>query len=387
MKNLNEASAFSKLSPYEIYQQWEEIPIHKGFIVDDLLTLPLGDWQRSGGRAAFVNQDGAGGMCDAVVEEIPPGGELKPQRHMYEKAVFILQGHGATTIWNEGGKKHTLEWQKGSLFSTPLNTWHQHFNAGAAQARYLAIRWGSVKHKLDDKYSRLDQDRATGGDRVPVIFAPAGDPVETGLVRSIASSGNNMTGVSTLSLELTGKRLEMLTKIAPRVKRVAILYNPEYSFSVTVARLAREAGQKLGLTIRDVEGRTEAAMVAAVERLDRREVDALFALPDIMVNNLVKPLAEIARAKRLPYIVHIRSLAEQGPLASYGINTYAIGRQSARLADKIFNGTRPSDIPIETPQKLELIRSTEEEKRSQLKRLRDFQIRTSDPWVQKWEYE
>ena len=68
--NLNEASAYSAKSPYEIYQEWEGIPVHKGFIVPDLLALELGDWQRSGGKAAFVNQDGAGGMCDTVVEEI-----------------------------------------------------------------------------------------------------------------------------------------------------------------------------------------------------------------------------------------------------------------------------------------------------------------------------
>ena len=62
MKNLNEASAYSQQSPYEIYQEWEEIPVHKGFIVEDLLALKLGDWRRSGGKAAFVNQDGAGGV-------------------------------------------------------------------------------------------------------------------------------------------------------------------------------------------------------------------------------------------------------------------------------------------------------------------------------------
>lgn len=233
-------------------------------------------------------------------------------------------------------------------------------NARMDRARLKAFAEEFVRERVDLIFTAthigaLAAKEATGSMRIPVLFAPAGDPVETGLVQSIASSGNNMTGVSTLSLELTGKRLEMLTRIVPGVKRVAILYNPEYAFSVTVARLAQEAGERLGLTIRAVEGRSEAAMLAAVERLDRREVDALFALPDIMVNNLVKELALLARAKRLPYMVHIRSLAGQGPLASYGINTYAIGRQAARLADKIFNGARPSDIPIETPQKLELI--------------------------------
>ena len=152
--NLNEASAYSVKSPYEIYQEWEGIPAHKGFIVPDLLALELGDWQRSGGKAAFVNQDGAGGMCDTVVEEIAAGGQLKPQRHMFEKAVFILQGQGATTIWNEGGKKHTLEWQKGSLFSTPLNSWHQHFNAqGSEPVRLISLTDAPV---VINRYRNLD---------------------------------------------------------------------------------------------------------------------------------------------------------------------------------------------------------------------------------------
>jgi len=154
MKNLNEASAYSPKSPYEIYQEWEEIPVHKGFIVEDLLALQLSEWQRSGGKAAFVNQDGAGGMCDTIVEEIPSGGQLKPQRHMFEKAVFILSGQGATTIWNEGGKKHTLEWQRGSLFSTPLNTWHQHFNAqGSEPVRLISLTDAPV---VINRYRNLD---------------------------------------------------------------------------------------------------------------------------------------------------------------------------------------------------------------------------------------
>ena len=81
----------------------------------------------------------------------------------------------------------------------------------------------------------------------------------------------------------------------------------------------------------------------------------MFAIPYILVNNQVDALAAIARERRLPYMVHIRTLAEKGALASYGINTYQIGRQAARLADKIFNGARPSEIPIETPRKLELV--------------------------------
>ena len=168
--NLNEASAYSRKSPYDIYQEWEGIPVYKDFIIPDLLKLELGDWTRTGGKAAFANMDGAGGTCDTVIEEIAPGGQLKPVRHMYEKAIFIIEGQGATTIWNEGGKKHTLEWQKGSLFSTPLNTWHQHFNAqGSAPVRMISLTDAPV---IINRYRNLDyifnnsfifSDRYSGG--------------------------------------------------------------------------------------------------------------------------------------------------------------------------------------------------------------------------------
>jgi quercetin dioxygenase-like cupin family protein len=152
--NLNEAAAFSPKSPYEIYQEWEGIPVYKDFIIPDLLKLELGDWARTGGKAGFVNMDGSGGTCDIMIEEIAPGGQLKPIRHMYEKAIFILEGQGATTIWNEGGKKHTLEWQRGSLFSTPLNTWHQHFNAqGNAPVRMISLTDAPV---IVNRYRNLD---------------------------------------------------------------------------------------------------------------------------------------------------------------------------------------------------------------------------------------
>lgn len=197
--------------------------------------------------------------------------------------------------------------------------------------------------------------QATAAAPIPVVFGPAGDPVETGLVKSITTSGNNLTGVSTLSLELTAKRMELMRRLTPSVRRVGLLYNPEDRFSQEVARLAHQTGERLQLTMVDVHGRNADEIVAAARALRPGEVDALFAIPDVLVNNQAGPLAQIAREKRLPYFVHIRSLLEKGALASYGINTHGIGRQAARLADKIFNGAKPSDIPIETPRRLELV--------------------------------
>jgi putative ABC transport system substrate-binding protein len=161
--------------------------------------------------------------------------------------------------------------------------------------------------------------------------------------------------VSTLSLELTAKRLEMLTRLVPKTHRVAIVFNPEDRFSQDVVKQTYGAAERLGLRLVEVKGRDASEIQAALRRLHRSQADAVFAIPDVLVNNQVATLSAIARDQKLPYIVHIRSLAERGALASYGINTYEIGRQAARLADKVLNGTRPAEIPIETPRKLELV--------------------------------
>jgi len=88
----------------------------------------------------FVNLTGSGRTCGAYVCEIPPGSESKPQRYLFEQLIYVLKGRGATTVWNEGSKEQSFEWQEGSLFSPPLNAWHQHFNAqGAETARYIAL--------------------------------------------------------------------------------------------------------------------------------------------------------------------------------------------------------------------------------------------------------
>jgi len=197
--------------------------------------------------------------------------------------------------------------------------------------------------------------QATANTPIPVVFGPAGDPVETGLVKSITTSGNNLTGVSTLSLELTAKRMELLTRLVPSARKVGLLYNPDDRFSQEVARQAHQAAERLHLAVTDIHGRNADEIVAATRAVGHGQADALFAIPDVLINNQAGPLGQVAREKRLPYVVHIRSLLEKGALASYGINTQGIGRQAARLADKIFNGTKPSDIPIETPRRLELV--------------------------------
>jgi quercetin dioxygenase-like cupin family protein len=125
------------------YDRWvreqEKVPQVEGLYVDDLRTVDLAPWERKGGKGVYVNLAGQR-VADAHICEIPPGGRLNPEKHLFEEIVLVIQGRGATTVWNEGEPRLTFEWQPGSLFALPLNSWHQLYNgSGSEPVRYLAF--------------------------------------------------------------------------------------------------------------------------------------------------------------------------------------------------------------------------------------------------------
>lgn len=127
-------------SAYRKWTEAENIPVVQGHHIRDLRREPLYPWDRMGGKGVFVNHDASDRSNDCYICEIPAGGSLKPQRYLFEEMIYVLDGRGATTIWNESGKEQTFEWQEGSLFAIPLNTHHQHHNGqGHRVARFLAV--------------------------------------------------------------------------------------------------------------------------------------------------------------------------------------------------------------------------------------------------------
>lgn len=166
---LEQQTSAPRVSRVNTYAQWqanEGIPVYDTFFVQDLKTLELGAWSRTGGLGAFVNLEGAGTSNNCYVAEVPLGGSTRPMRHLYEEMVYILQGNGATTIWNDAKNKHTFEWQAGSLFAIPLNTHFQHFNTtGSEPARYVAVisapvvmnMFHSAEFVFDAPYDFLDR--------------------------------------------------------------------------------------------------------------------------------------------------------------------------------------------------------------------------------------
>jgi quercetin dioxygenase-like cupin family protein len=126
-------------SPYERFMEDEGIPIHRGIGVYDVRRLDLGPWERIGGRGAFLDLDGLEGVKGMFVVEVPPGGALNPDRHMYDEFFLVIEGRGTTEVWREGSaEKHIFEWQPGALFMAPINAWHRLVNATGRPALLLA---------------------------------------------------------------------------------------------------------------------------------------------------------------------------------------------------------------------------------------------------------
>src|SRR5215831_11939728 len=124
--------------PYDRFMEAEGVPVYRGIGVRRVQDLPLAPWKRLGGRGSYIQLFGTEGLWGLYLVEIPSAGALNVERHLYEKVVLVVEGRGTTEVWQEGqGKRHVFEWQKGSLFSIPLNAYHRLVNAASAPALLL----------------------------------------------------------------------------------------------------------------------------------------------------------------------------------------------------------------------------------------------------------
>jgi putative ABC transport system substrate-binding protein len=190
---------------------------------------------------------------------------------------------------------------------------------------------------------------------VPVVFGFSGDPVEAGLVKSLARPGGNMTGVTMLAFELVGKRLEFLKEAVPKVSRVAVLSSPAHPGEQRELSESQKTAHTVGITLLYHQVNNTTDVNAAFEATVKEHANALLAFPDPVTTAHREQIAQFAMKQRLPSLFGWGDYVEAGGLMSYGPNHNALWRRLAVYADKILKGTKPADLPVELPTKFELV--------------------------------
>ena len=189
---------------------------------------------------------------------------------------------------------------------------------------------------------------------IPIVMAAAGAPVESGLVTSLARPGGNITGLSSNSLELAGKRLQLLKEILPAVSRVAVVWNAANPYPAVVLQQTKEAAPALGIEILSFEVRGPADIAGALESVMRQRPNALITVEDPLTFNERDYIVEFTARNRLPAMYGLREFVVAGGLIAYGANLADLLRRSAGYVDKILRGAKPGDLPIQLPTTFEL---------------------------------
>ena len=189
----------------------------------------------------------------------------------------------------------------------------------------------------------------------PVVFAFSGDVVAAGLVASLAHPGGGMTGVTAMSVDLVGKRLELLKEALPAMRRVAILANPAHPGEPLELIESQAAARRLGVSVQYLPVRSLPELELAFEAMQRERAEGLLAFPDASINRYAKRIAEFSVRRRVPAISGFAEFAEAGNLMSYGPNFIQLWRRIASYVDRLLKGAKPSELPVEQPTSFELV--------------------------------
>ena len=189
---------------------------------------------------------------------------------------------------------------------------------------------------------------------IPIVMV-ASNPVGDGLVESLAHPGSNITGMSLLSPEVSGKRLELLLQASGRPSATGILYNPDDPPAVDALKETEDAAQKAGVQVTIVPARTPDDIASGFEKIAAAHAGALVILNSVLMSGQVSHNAALALQWKLPAVYPDPRFARAGGFMSYGANVNSIIKSLATYIDKIFKGAKPADLPVQQPSKFELV--------------------------------
>jgi len=244
---------------------------------------------------------------------------------------------------------------------------------GYVEGKNIIIEWRYAEGKLDRlrelaaELVRLKVDViVTGGSTttpavkeatvtIPIVMAWDNDPVGSGFVASLARPGGNITGLSTLAPELSGKQLELLKEIVPRLSRVAVFGSSTEPGNAQALKEIELAARAFGVQLQYLDVRGPKDIETAFQAAGKGRADAILVLSGAVLNSHRKQIAELAVKTRLPAIYPQTEYTEAGGLMYYGANTPDLFRRAATYVDKILKGRTPADLPVEQPIKFEFI--------------------------------
>jgi putative tryptophan/tyrosine transport system substrate-binding protein len=244
---------------------------------------------------------------------------------------------------------------------------------GYIEGKNILIEWRSADGKVDRllelaaELVRLKVDViVTGGATatrpakeatatIPIVMAQDGDPVGAGLIASQARPGGNITGLSSLAPELSGKRMQLLKETVPKISRVAVLWYLDLPIAALHLNHTEDAARELGLQIQSLGVRVPNEIESAFSRLSKGRADAIVVLPGAVIFGYRTRIVELAAKSRMPAIYADREFTLAGGLMSYTTSIPDLYRRAAYYVDKILKGTKPADLPVETPMKFELV--------------------------------
>lgn len=190
---------------------------------------------------------------------------------------------------------------------------------------------------------------------IPIVFAGVGDPVGSGLVSSLSRPGGNITGISILATELSGKRLELLKEIVPSASPVAMFWNDSNPGMVLRAHEAQNAADKMSLNLQSIGVHDLISFDTAFATINNGRFNALLVLIDPFTREHRQRIVDFATQRRLPAIYESREFVDAGGLISYGPSLPALQRRAADYVSMIFKGSNPADLPVEQPTKFEMV--------------------------------
>jgi putative ABC transport system substrate-binding protein len=253
------------------------------------------------------------------------------------------------------------------------------FRQGLSEAGYTEGQNVAIEYRwADGRYDRLpalaadlvgrkvDVIVASGGPpsaraaqiataTIPITFVVGTDPVELGLVASLARPGGNLTGVSMQMTELNAKRLELLSELVPQARVIALLVNPNYPGAEGIMREVQEAARATGVQILILKARTEGEIDAAFTILVQRHVVALVVGNDSFFDSRIEQFVALAGRDAVSAIYDQREFPDSGGLMSYGTSLTSVYRQLGIYAGKILSGAKPADLPVQQPTRFELV--------------------------------